>query len=342
MDGGYKLNRFFLKRDAKANLRGKYSTAVLVAVIAQLLFRLSNTFTTFFAGLFTPSNLFRWGRFQLESEPAEFDELLAHIKDIFNKFIGYPPLSIALILLIIVLSLSYAILVGNVIRIGARRWFLRASHPHYSAPPLGLMFSPFRRGQYVATLSGTLWKSLWLFIWSIPVYLSNIFFFTPIVLLMIAYIKTGADSVSPALVDRVLDAYGLPEFVYSPVFFIVLGIFMILFSIVLLIKRYQYRMTDYILADNPFIGTRRALTLSKSMSKGSFWRLFVLDLSFIGWFFLASMCICIPGAAIFLILPYYEATWVEAYKNCRDDMVARRELTMEELGYVPMWTEVNR
>ncbi len=336
MFGDNQINRFFLKRDAKANLRGKYGAAVVVALLAHLLSRISYNLTSFFTGIFTSTAPLRVRRFHLETDPSDIDELFTYLAEVFDKIIAYPMTLIALVLLVALLSLSYAVFVGNVIRIGARRWFLRSSHPHYATPSIGLLFSCFRGGQYAVTWTATLWKSFWLFLWSIPVFLTNILLITPIVLLLFAYVKTGADAITPALIDRVLDAYGLPEFFYSPAFFIVTGLLMTTFSVVLIIKRYQYRMADYILADNPFIGARRALSLSKRMSNGSLWRLFVLDLSFVGWFLLASMCICLPGAAVYLVLPYYEATWAEAYKNRRDDMVARRELTMEELGYIPM------
>ncbi len=70
------------------------------------------------------------------------------------------------------------------------------------------------------------------------------------------------------------------------------------------------------------------------MTKGRLLELFVLDLSFIGWFLLAAMCIVFPGIGVFLLLPYYESTWAETYKLLRDQVVARGELTMEELGYI--------
>ena len=46
-------------------------------------------------------------------------------------------------------------------------------------------------------------------------------------------------------------------------------------------------MLPYILAENPSIGAKEAITLSRKMMKGHKWELFKMDLSFLGWFILA-------------------------------------------------------
>mgnify|MGYP006295230481 CR=1 FL=1 len=77
-----------------------------------------------------------------------------------------------------------------------------------------------------------------------------------------------------------------------------------------IIKSYAYRMVPYILAENPKIGHRRALDLSNKMTRGEKWKIFVLDLSFIGWFILGALFF---GIGVFFVQPYYDATNSELY-----------------------------
>ena len=91
----------------------------------------------------------------------------------------------------------------------------------------------------------------------------------------------------------------------------------LLFIIPGYVKMYQYRMIPYILAENPEISRKDAYKMSKAMTKGYKGELFVLDLSFIGWYLLvvlAAVLTCGIGAisAIFLA-PYVSATNAEAY-----------------------------
>ncbi len=62
-----------------------------------------------------------------------------------------------------------------------------------------------------------------------------------------------------------------------------------LFVIPGVIKSYQYRMVPYILAENPGMDWREVLKISRAMTQGYKWNLFLLDLSFLGWFLLGSM-----------------------------------------------------
>ena len=89
----------------------------------------------------------------------------------------------------------------------------------------------------------------------------------------------------------------------------------LLFVIPGIIKSYEYSMVPYILAENPRISSERAFELSKQMTRGEKWKIFVLDLSFIGWRILGVLCCCI--GEIFL-QPYVEATYAELYQVMRE------------------------
>jgi len=85
-------------------------------------------------------------------------------------------------------------------------------------------------------------------------------------------------------------------------------------------------LVPYILADNPNIGAREALSESKRLMKGEKWNLFVLQLSFMGWTILSVLTVNI--LAIFFLTPYQCYTYAAWYrklnpnrKNEEDDMV---------------------
>lgn len=57
----------------------------------------------------------------------------------------------------------------------------------------------------------------------------------------------------------------------------------LLFVIPGIIKQYSYAMTPYILAENPDLTAGEAITKSRYLMEGNKWRLFCLEISFIGW-----------------------------------------------------------
>lgn len=77
-----------------------------------------------------------------------------------------------------------------------------------------------------------------------------------------------------------------------------------------IIKTYQYRYVPYILAEDPYTNSVDALKMSKAMTMGHKWDIFVLDFSFILWLLLNSVTF---GIASLFINPYIEATNAKLY-----------------------------
>jgi hypothetical protein len=90
----------------------------------------------------------------------------------------------------------------------------------------------------------------------------------------------------------------------------------LLFVVPGIIKAYSYRMVPYILAEDPEISGRDAITLSRQMMDGQKWNTFVLDLSFIGWDLLSAVTGGLLG--LFYVNPYKHATGAELYQVLRD------------------------
>lgn len=97
-----------------------------------------------------------------------------------------------------------------------------------------------------------------------------------------------------------------------------------------IVKGYAYAMVPYILADNPNIGVKRAIDLSIQMTDGEKMDMFILDLSFIGWFILAA----IPcGLGFYFLNPYYYSTHAELYRVLREKALNSNMCSFEELGF---------
>ena len=89
-----------------------------------------------------------------------------------------------------------------------------------------------------------------------------------------------------------------------------------LFVIPGMIKHYSYRMVPYILAEDPTIGAKDAITRSREMMDGHKWNTFVLDLSFLGWTVLSVLTLGLVG--VFYVNPYKYSTDAELYQVLKD------------------------
>ncbi len=107
-------------------------------------------------------------------------------------------------------------------------------------------------------------------------------------------------------------------------------LWMLLFIIPGIVKAYQYSMMPYLLVDRPDLTIKECFAMSKKMTSGFKWSLFVLELSFIGW---AILAICTLGLLdLFFVTPYLTLALAGAYdylKRTRMDDVATTEDTVE-------------
>ncbi|MEG0912557.1 MAG: DUF975 family protein [Oscillospiraceae bacterium] len=88
----------------------------------------------------------------------------------------------------------------------------------------------------------------------------------------------------------------------------------LLFFVPGIVKGYSYWMIPYILAENPNISTERAFEISMRTTQNEKWEMFVLDLSFIGWYLLGLLA-C--GVGVMFVSPYHEAAKAELYGALR-------------------------
>ncbi len=86
----------------------------------------------------------------------------------------------------------------------------------------------------------------------------------------------------------------------------------LLFVIPGIIASYSYAMAPYILLENPGMGANEAISRSKELMRGNRFRLFCLQFSFIGWYFLSMMTL---GIGLLWLRPYVEAAQAAFYRE---------------------------
>jgi hypothetical protein len=105
-------------------------------------------------------------------------------------------------------------------------------------------------------------------------------------------------------------------------------LFYLLLIIPGIIKSYGYSMVPYLLADNPNLDANRALKISEDMTNGQKFDMFVLDLSFIGWYLLGSLAF---GIGVFFVNPYAYATKAQLYLVLKRNALQEGLLNESEL-----------
>lgn len=86
-----------------------------------------------------------------------------------------------------------------------------------------------------------------------------------------------------------------------------------------IIKSLSYAMTPYVLRDNPELSNNAAIERSMAMMNGHKMELFLLYLSFIGWYLLGIITL---GIGFLWITPYIETTVANFYDALREEQAS--------------------
>ena len=109
----------------------------------------------------------------------------------------------------------------------------------------------------------------------------------------------------------------------------------LLFIVPGIIKGYSYSMSLFVLAENKGKSARECIAESKDMMEGHKMELFVLDLSFIGWYLLCSLT-C--GLAFLYVTPLVNAAHANFYEEIKPVVAVPFE-TVENTEEAPQPTE---
>ncbi|MEI8198677.1 MAG: DUF975 family protein [Eubacteriales bacterium] len=211
------------------------------------------------------------------------------------------------------LAVAASFFLINPLQVGYRRWFLTNRKPE-GAAGINLLFSSFQQGSYMGIVGGTAWMTLWTIIWGVVASLCFIPLWGVFIAAIFSVVLTASGSASGTS-----SAMTRKEFIHSlvniaPAYFIIFSILLVVclagYLAITLNRKYAYFFTSFILAENPTIGAKNALDLSKKMTYGLKGKLFVLDLSFIGWWLLSGLTCGILSLGV---MPYTYAAYTEVY-----------------------------
>ena len=93
-----------------------------------------------------------------------------------------------------------------------------------------------------------------------------------------------------------------------------------------IIKSYSYAMTSFILKDEPEMKNNAAIEKSMAMMEGNKMKLFMLDLSFIGW---AILCIFTLGIGLLFLQPYVAISRAAFYEDLKAQQGGSVEVNVE-------------
>ena len=93
-----------------------------------------------------------------------------------------------------------------------------------------------------------------------------------------------------------------------------------------IIKYYSYAMTDYILKEEPEMKNNAAIEKSMAMMENNKMKLFMLDLSFIGW---AILCCITLGIGFFFLIPYMQSARAAFYEDLKAQQGGNVEAKVE-------------
>ena len=99
-----------------------------------------------------------------------------------------------------------------------------------------------------------------------------------------------------------------------------------------IVKIYSYSMAIYIAAENPDMDASNAIAASQELMNGNKWRLFCLDLSFIGW---SILCTFTLGIGHLFLAPYRDAAFAAFYREIVSERtpVKPEQVIVEENPY---------
>lgn len=102
--------------------------------------------------------------------------------------------------------------------------------------------------------------------------------------------------------------------------YVINGVFVFLWSLLFIIpgiiKSLSYSMSYYVMLDNPELSANEARKKSMEIMDGNKWRLFCLNLSFIGWMLLSILTL---GILFFWTKPYFQTAQAEFYESIKNN-----------------------
>lgn len=297
-------NAAYYRARARKALKGFYGVALVAFLLASIL-----------GGAATSSGGFSFN-FNPGSDSSMTEKLPAVLKDLWSMlldgrisemFTTYPTLVllISIFSAAVIFSLLFSLFVGAPVTLGYQRFQLNLMDE--KDREVGVLFRYFKTCYGKSVVLYLLYNLITLAA-SLPMLAGSAF-------VMLAAWNTNAASDHTAYIALLIVA--------MLVFFITVAISVAL----LIVLKYRYAYCFMILAEYPEISVIDALRNSAVLMKGNKWRLFCLELSFIGWYLLLALvtcCTCGIGSigSIFLA-PYVQASLAAFYDDIANRCAAK-------------------
>ena len=121
--------------------------------------------------------------------------------------------------------------------------------------------------------------------------------------------------------ENLFEGFKKPNFSATIGLYVKTCIFVMLWSLLFyipgIVAIYKYSMAPYILMDHPEMTGGEAITASKNLMQGKKWKLFCLQLSFIGWCLLGAITF---GIAFIWVGPYMQAAQAAFYEDIKAEV----------------------
>ena len=104
----------------------------------------------------------------------------------------------------------------------------------------------------------------------------------------------------------------------------------LLFVVPGIIKAIAYSFTPYILAEYPNVPATEAVKISMRMTQGHKGEIFMMSLSFLGWFLLNGFTFGILG--IFYVNPYFYVSVAGQYQDLKELALQNGVVSLDELA----------
>jgi len=304
-----------LKKNAWKNLSPNYWWALLLVFLYMVIISSVSSITQGFTG--TISYVYS---FLMTSATAGLNHN-ASLQEVMT--VMAPMIAGIMILSFISTLIAYAVAIflTNPLSMGVTKWFI-AERTQGKMNSITDLFAAFRKGAYKRMVCGMAWKLLWTYLWSL---VSIIPLLIPMVLSVLFGINANEFTVRVSVNFGISQSVALTGIITALLILFIVA--MLICTMINLNRYYAYFYVPYILIDNADIDYRDTLRLSKRMSQGQKGHMFVLDLSFIGWWLLVSLSCGFLAIALY---PYLYATYTELYFARKEDYGKIDELPTDD------------
>ena len=155
---------------------------------------------------------------------------------------------------------------------------------------------------------------------SIANFATSIFLTYPLIYVFVVKLMSLVRENKPLALNDFINTFKVKYSRALPVMgltFVYIFLWTLLLIIPGIIKSYSYALTVYISEDNPDLTPEECINKSIEMMNGNKWKLFLLDLSFIGWLFLSILTL---GIALLWFRPYLETARIYFYEDLKSSL----------------------